>query len=534
MEGDSPAQLPVAQTTQAQAPPGQPVISQQQVPPGQPIMYQMQPGQQQPVFVQVPAGQPASTPDGQPIQYYYVPVTQPAQQGQPVQPVQHVQQGQPVQPVYVQGVPGQQVQPQQQAGQGLDLTIDMDFLKSPLCYIKIVEFVVLLGAWASILKYFDDLGDLSNTTEVEDEQASFFKGITIFCWVMVILFLIIYTFSFPKICNCKRPSMFTLTSLIFYFIMFALLLACTGNLVSRAVQFGNLLNLFPSNKIIKKFVTTLGVALAFGFLSCIAFVVDMVLNHKLFQTQRAQELPPDQGPPQRRAWDINIEYTRSPTFYVKLAEIALLFAAWVCIVKYFDMDIFKAQPPAEDSKADFFKGITIFSWVMVVLLALTFALSFDKLCGRSSPWTLTALFIHFFLSILLIACCGNMTPHAIDYAKAYKDVLKKYKPNVLALMIGLGFGYISWIIFIVDICLLYKLYRQQRGEELGYPQQAGQPGVVQQPAVVIIPQGAKQQVYQPATYPGQQPVQHPGQQPVLTGIPPPAYIQQPPQGENQK
>ena len=97
-----------------------------------------------------------------------------------------------------------------------------------------------------------------------------------------------------------------------------------------------------------------------------------------------------------------------------------------------------------------------------------------------------------------------------------------------------GFGYISWIIFIVDICLLYKLYKQQRGEELGYPQQPGQPSVVQQPAVVIIPQGAKQQVYQPATHPGLQPVQHPGQQPVLTGIPPPAYIQQPPQGENQK
>lgn len=43
--------------------------------------------------------------------------------------------------------------------------------------------------------------------------------------------------------------------------MFALLLACTGNLVSRAVQIGKLLNLSPSNKIIKKFVTTLAVAL---------------------------------------------------------------------------------------------------------------------------------------------------------------------------------------------------------------------------------------------------------------------------------
>ncbi len=61
---------------------------------------------------------------------------------------------------------------------------------------------------------------------------------------------------------------------------------------------------------------------AFGFLSCILFVVDMVLNYKLFQTQRAQETPPDQGPPQRRVWDVNKTYLQSPVFFVKLAEIA--------------------------------------------------------------------------------------------------------------------------------------------------------------------------------------------------------------------
>ena len=75
------------------------------------------------------------------------------------------------------------------------------------------------------------------------------------------------------------------------------------------------------------------------------------------------------------------------------------------------------------------------------------------------------------------------------------------------------FGYISWVIFIVDIQLLYKLYKKQRAEEVGHPwpQQAGQPGVIQQPAVVIVPQGAEQPVYQPAAHPGQQPVQYPGQ-----------------------
>ena len=50
---------------------------------------------------------------------------------------------------------------------------------------------------------------------------------------------------------------------------------------------------------------------------------------------------------------------------------------------------------------------------------------------------LQTLLIHFFLSILLIACCGNTSPHAIDYGKLYKNVYKKYKPNVLALLIGL-------------------------------------------------------------------------------------------------
>ena len=150
MESENPAQLPVVQETQAQPPSGQPII------------YQMAPGQQQPVFIQVPTGQPATTSEGQPIQYYYVPVGQPPQPGQSGQPVfvqgapgQPAQTGQPVfiqgapgqpgqsgQPVFIQGAPGQPVQPQKQAGQGgFELNINTEFLKSPPCFIKIAEFV---------------------------------------------------------------------------------------------------------------------------------------------------------------------------------------------------------------------------------------------------------------------------------------------------------------------------------------------------------------------------------------------------------
>ena len=165
MESEKPALIPVVQETQSQPPSGQPVLSQQQqasagrpitAVPAQPIMYQMAPGQPgepaqpgQPVFIQVPPGQPTTTPQGQPIQYYYVPVGQPGQEGQKMQPGQTGfvpgapgQPVQPGQPVYIQGGPGQYLQPQQQAAQGgCEINIDTGFLKSPLCYIKIAEFV---------------------------------------------------------------------------------------------------------------------------------------------------------------------------------------------------------------------------------------------------------------------------------------------------------------------------------------------------------------------------------------------------------
>ena len=119
MEGGN--QLPIAQETQAQAPSA-----------GQSIMSQMPPpGQQQPDYDQVPAGQPATTSDDQPVQYNDVPVMQLGEQGHQEQPEQPVQSGHT----------GEAAQPQQQPGQGLDLTIDTDFLKSPLCFIKVAEFV---------------------------------------------------------------------------------------------------------------------------------------------------------------------------------------------------------------------------------------------------------------------------------------------------------------------------------------------------------------------------------------------------------
>ena len=86
-----------------------------------------------------------------------------------------------------------------------------------------------------------------------------------------------------------------------------------------------------------------------------------------------------------------------------------------------------------------------------------------------------------------------------------------------------GLGFISWIIFIVDITLLYKLYRQQRMQELPLQQvPAGQ--TVVQPGVVIMPQqaqGGQQTAFQSSVHPSQHVVQYPEQRP------PPFYTPHP-------
>lgn len=70
---------------------------------------------------------------------------------------------------------------------------------------------------------------------------------------------------------------------------------------------------------------------------------------------------------------------------------AFLFGAWICISVYLTpFKLFFSDP-----KAKFFQGITVFSWVMVILIDLTFALSFDKICRRSSRWTLGVRRRHF-------------------------------------------------------------------------------------------------------------------------------------------
>lgn len=82
-------------------------------------------------------------------------------------------------------------------------------------------------------------------------------------------------------------------------------------------------------------------------------------------------------------------FVYTSVLYTSLRQFLLL-GAWVCILRYFGTGSVASLILAsvEDSKGDFFRGITVFAWVMVILLALTVIFSLDKICSGSSPWTL--------------------------------------------------------------------------------------------------------------------------------------------------
>ncbi|CAH3161258.1 unnamed protein product [Porites lobata] len=286
---------------------GQPVIampvSGQSVlaapPPGQQMMYQVPPGQQQPVFVQAIPGQHVMLPQGSPIQYYVPPGGQPA--------VQQPQQVQMLQPVQGQGVP---VQPQpRQDPEMAPITINKAYLRSHLGVSRVSELLILLGAWVCIVIY-------SKRTFSLDGRANFFRGITIFCWVMAIIYNIVYIFGLNKSKACfGQPSNFTIMSLALQVLLTILLISCTASLTVRAVQLSKWFgesshdstgmyykSMVDEYKINAAIVI---VALIFGYLACLEFLNDIHYLVIIFRQERAQEA--GGGPSQLAQQPGNIE-----------------------------------------------------------------------------------------------------------------------------------------------------------------------------------------------------------------------------------
>lgn len=240
-------------------------------PPPQPVMYQMSPGQPQPVFT----GQPAMGQQGQPLQYY-------------------VAAGQPGQPVHIQGAPAQP--PESQEEDVTTIKIDMKYLKSALFFSRIIEFVFLSIAWPCAIVYSG--GALSL-----DGRVNFFKGITIFSWVMVILSQIVFMFSINKNKNYfRQPSYFTLVSLGIQVVLTILLITCTVSFTTRVVDLHKFYRdsiggfTLPGSTVALIYAATI-----FGIMSCVAFLDDIRLLSEMYAAQRSKEIAVAAGVAQQPA-----------------------------------------------------------------------------------------------------------------------------------------------------------------------------------------------------------------------------------------
>lgn len=219
---------------------------------------QASPGQFQPVYTQAPPGQPLSTPQAQPGQY----LVQPGQQIQAV---------------------GQQAQPGQRPNRRRPtVPRTTAYWKSSFIADKLVEFLMLLATWICIVSY-------SKGMNGGDGRVSFFKGITVFCWVMVILFQIAFAPLFSSLSQnfFSKPRHFTIICLVVQIILTILLIACTVNLMPLAHDLTRLYDFL--NESGKTTLITLYLALIFGVFSCFCFLDDIRSLYKMVGTQKAEE-----------------------------------------------------------------------------------------------------------------------------------------------------------------------------------------------------------------------------------------------------
>ncbi|XP_027037177.1 uncharacterized protein LOC113665653 [Pocillopora damicornis] len=204
------------------------------------------------------------------------------------QPIGQAPPGQ-LQPMYVQAQapPGQYAQQpvgqavQPAAAQEPTLPKTTDYWNSALIAERVVEFLFLSAAWISIVRY-------SNAPVYEVGRVNFFKGITVFCWIVSIVFQVGFVFGFNYIKRLlSRPSHLTIVCFIVHIILTILLVACTLTLVFHAHDMSKAYDALP--RAIRMNLDELYLALIFGFLVCFSFFESIRLFYKMIVTQRGEE-----------------------------------------------------------------------------------------------------------------------------------------------------------------------------------------------------------------------------------------------------
>lgn len=214
------------------------------------------------------------------------------QQGQPLQ--YYVPAGQPAtQPVLIQGAPAQP--PVDQEEDVTSIKIDMKYLKSGLFCSRNTGLVCLSVAWPCAVVY-------SNRLFASDGRTNFFKGITIFCWVMVILIQIVSVLSINKNKTYfRQPSYCTLVSLGIQVVLTILLITCTVSFTIRLVDLYKVYSDFNSTTTLGSTVGLLFASTIFGMMACMAFINDILLLSDMYAAQRSKEIAAAAGVAQQPA-----------------------------------------------------------------------------------------------------------------------------------------------------------------------------------------------------------------------------------------
>lgn len=184
-----------------------------------------------------------------------------------------------------------------------------------------------------------------------------------------------------------------------------------------------------------------------------------------------------QGQPQEPTLPKTTDYWNSALIAERVVEFLFLSAAWISIVRYSSLNTIGYSgyfrysgdtPVYEVGRVNFFKGITVFCWIVSIVFQVGFVFGFNyikRLLSRPSHLTIVCFIVHIILTILLVACTLTLVFHAHEMSKAYDSLLPAIRINLDELYLALIFGFLVCFSFFESIRLFYKMIVTQRGEE---------------------------------------------------------------------
>ncbi|CAH3161270.1 unnamed protein product [Porites lobata] len=342
----------------------------------------------------------------------------------------------------------------QSSGGGGQIGFTMEYVTSIPGIIKIVEFFLLMIAFALAA---DFKGSFSWG------RMDFFLFVTITSWLFVIAIFVLFVFNVISVINVNID--WNLPVMIFAGVV-AVLLLISSSLIADDARRGN--DIYGGLRPYGYSVDKLSAAAAFGFFSMVAFIIDAGIHFMKMQGRiqpalscehienftkdlemadpENQGANPDKAPEKQSSGGgeqigFIMEYITSIPGIIKIVQFFLLMIAFGLAAG--------SKGSFSWGRMDFFLFVTITSWVLVIAIFVLFAFNVISMINVNIDWKLPVMIFDAVVAVLLLISSSLIADDARKWNYIYGG-LRPYGFSVDKLSAAAAFGFFSMVAFIID------------------------------------------------------------------------------------